>query len=137
MLPLIVGVAFLFVLPHPWNGVGFAAALVWEIVGTFYGLWWSQQAAPLVGTSTLVGLSATVVAACTPRGRVKIGGETWQARSGVAAEPGDHVRVHSIDGLTLHVEPEPTLLASQPANEVSPRFMPRVGPPRGAWLWWL
>jgi hypothetical protein len=68
MLPLIVGVAFVFVLPHPWNGVGFAAALVWEIVGTFYGLWWSQQAAPMVGTSTLVGLSATVVAACAPWG---------------------------------------------------------------------
>ena len=137
MLPLIVGAAFLFVLPHPWNGVGFVAALVWEIAGTVYGLRWSQRAAPLVGTSTLVGVSATVVAACTPRGRVKIGGETWQARSRVAAEPGDRVRVHSIDGLTLHVEPEQTLLASQTANGVSAPLMPRVAQARGAWLWWL
>ena len=137
MLPLIVGVALLFVLPHPWNGVGFAAAMVWEILGTLYGLWWSKRAAPLVGTSTLVGLSATVVAACTPRGRVKIGGETWQARSRVAAEPGDRVRVHSVDGLTLHVEPEQTWLASRPASGVSPLLMSCVGPPRGAWLWWL
>jgi membrane protein implicated in regulation of membrane protease activity len=127
MLPLIVGVALLFVLPHPWNGVGFAAALVWELGGTVYGLRWSQRAAPLVGTSALVGVSATVVAACSPRGRVRIGGETWQARSLVAAEPGDRVRVHSIDGLTLHVEPEHAWLASQPA----------VGASRGAWLWWL
>ena len=133
MLPLIVGVALLFVLPHPWNGVGFAAALVWEIAGTVYGLRWSQRAAPLVGTSTLVGVSAMVVAPFTPWGRVKIGGETWQALSGVAAEPGDRVRVHSIDGLTLHVEPEQPRLTFQPASDV----MHDGGPPRGAWLWWL
>jgi len=133
MLPLIVGVALLWALPHPWNGVGFAFAVVWEIVGTVCGLRWSQRAAPLVGTSTLVGLSATVVSACSPRGRVKIGGETWQARCRVAAEPGDRVRVCSIDGLTLHVEPELTRFAP----ERSRSLLPGGGPSRGAWLWWL
>ena len=137
MLPLIVGGVLLFVVPHPWNGVGFAAALVWEIVGTLYALRWSKRAAPLVGTSTLVGLSATVVAACTPRGRVKIGGETWQARSQVASPPGDRVRVRSVNGLTLYVEPEQAWLASQPASAGPTRLLPCVVPPRGAWLWWL
>src|SRR5579862_8777656 len=99
MVPVIVGVGLLLGLPHPWNGVGFAAALLWEIGGTVYGLRWSRRAAPLVGTSTLVGACATVTVPCTPRGRVKIGGETWQARSGVAAESGARVRVRSIDGL--------------------------------------
>jgi membrane protein implicated in regulation of membrane protease activity len=137
VLPLIVGGVVLFVLPHPWNGVGFAAALVWEIVGTLYGVWWSKRPEPLVGASTLVGLSATVVAACTPRGRVRIGGETWQARSLFVSAVGDRVRVRSVDGLTLNVEPEQAWLASQPATAPSPRLLPYLGPPRGSWLWWL
>jgi membrane-bound serine protease (ClpP class) len=106
VLALVAGVALLFLLPHPWNGVGFAAAMMWEIVGILFGLWWSQQDEPVVGANTLVGLRAVVVEACEPRGRVKIRGETWQARSGIAVEPGARVRVRSVDGLTLHVEPE-------------------------------
>jgi hypothetical protein len=76
MLPLAAGVTLFLVLPHPWNGGGLAVALLWEIAGTVYGLRWSHQAAPLVGTSTLIGLNGTIVVACAPRGRVKIGGET-------------------------------------------------------------
>jgi membrane protein implicated in regulation of membrane protease activity len=77
VLALVAGVALLFLLPHPWNGVGFAAAMVWEIVGILFGVWWSQQDEPVVGANTLVGLRAVVVEACEPRGRVKIRGETW------------------------------------------------------------
>jgi membrane-bound serine protease (ClpP class) len=106
VLALAAGLALLFLLPHPWNGVGFAAAMVWEIVGMLYGLWWSKRAAPLVGIETLVGLGAVVVDPCAPRGRVRLRGETWQARSLVPVEPGKRVRVRSVEGLTLHVEPE-------------------------------
>ncbi len=106
MLALVVGLALLFLLPHPWNGVGFAAAMVWQIIGILYGLWWSQRDAPLVGTNTLVGVAAVVVEACRPQGRVRIRGETWQARSHVPLAPGDRVRVRAVEGLTLHVEPE-------------------------------
>ena len=106
MLALIVGLALLFLLPHPWNGVGFAAAMVWEIAGILFGLWWSKRAAPAVGTSTLVGDGAVVVQPCRPFGRVKLRGETWRARSRVPVEPGERVRVRSVEGLTLHVEPD-------------------------------
>jgi membrane protein implicated in regulation of membrane protease activity len=106
VLALLVGLVLLLLLPHPWNGVGFAAALTWEIVTVLYCLWWSQRQVPQVGTSTLVGLDAVVIKACTPWGRVRLQGETWQARSEGAAERGVLVRVRSVDGLALHVEPQ-------------------------------
>jgi membrane-bound serine protease (ClpP class) len=106
VLALLAGLVLLVLLPHPWNGVGFAAAIAWEIVVIVYCLWWSQRRAPLVGTSTILGLGAVVVDACTPWGRVRLQGETWQARSEVAVGPGARVRVRSVEGLTLHVEPE-------------------------------
>jgi hypothetical protein len=74
VLALVAGLALLFLLPHPWNGVGFAAAMVWEIVGLLYGLWWSKRQVPLVGTSTLLGLGAVVVEPCTPWGEGQASG---------------------------------------------------------------
>jgi membrane protein implicated in regulation of membrane protease activity len=136
VLPLAVGVMLVLVLPHPWNGVGLAAALLWELAGTVFGLWWSQRAAPLVGASTLIGLNGTVVAACAPRGRVKIGAETWQARSRITVEPGECVRVCSVEGLMLHVEPQQT-------PKLPPRVSDRPAASRrsvgsqGGWLWLL
>jgi hypothetical protein len=46
VLALLVGVVLLLLLPHPWNGVGFAAAMTWEIVTILYCLRWSQRQAP-------------------------------------------------------------------------------------------
>jgi membrane-bound serine protease (ClpP class) len=106
VFPIVVGLALLLLLPHPWNGVGLAAALVWEIVSIVVGVRWSRRQTPLVGTSTLLGAGAVVVEPCTPWGRVKLGGETWQARSDVAVDSGARVRVRSVKGLTLYVEPE-------------------------------
>jgi membrane protein implicated in regulation of membrane protease activity len=106
VLALLVGLVLLLLLPRPWNGVGFAAAMAWEIVTIVYCLWWSKRQVPQVGTSTLLGLVAVVIEPCTPWGRVRIGGETWRARSEGAARPGTRVRVCSVEGLTLHVKPE-------------------------------
>ena len=108
MFALLVGFVLLVLLPHPWNGVGFAAAITWEIVTILYCLWWSKRQAPQVGTNTLLGLGAVVVEPCTPWGRVRLRGETWQARSEAAVWPGTRVRVCSVEGLTLHVQPEQT-----------------------------
>lgn len=131
------GLVLFFVLRHPWNGVGLAACLLWEIAGTVYGLWWSGRAAPLVGTSALIGLDAVVVAACAPRGRVRIGGETWQARSKIAVEPGRRVRVRSVEGLTLHVEPEQPRPASPLATDGLPTSARSAAAAQGGWLWLL
>jgi membrane protein implicated in regulation of membrane protease activity len=106
VLALLIGLPLLFLLPHPWNGVGFAAAMVWAIVGILIGVRWSKREAPLVGTNVFIGQRAVVVESCKPWGHVKIQGETWQARSHAAVDSGDRVRVRSVDGLTLHVEPD-------------------------------
>jgi membrane protein implicated in regulation of membrane protease activity len=103
---LLVGLALFLLLPHPWNGVGLAAAIAWEIVAILYSLRWSKRQAPLVGTDTLLGRGAVVVEPCAPWGRVRLQGETWRACSEVAAAPGARVRIRSVEGLTLHVEPE-------------------------------
>jgi membrane protein implicated in regulation of membrane protease activity len=103
---LLVGLALVFLLPHPWNGVGLAAAIIWEIVAILYSLRWSKRQPPLVGTDTLLGRGAVVVEPCAPWGRVRLQGETWRARSEVAAAPGARVRIRSVEGLSLHVEPE-------------------------------
>jgi membrane-bound serine protease (ClpP class) len=106
VLALLVGLVLLLLLPRPWNGVGFAAALTWEFVTILYCVWWSKRQPPQVGTSTLPGLAAVVIEPCTPWGRVRLGGETWRARSEAAVRPGTLVRVYSVEGLTLHVEPD-------------------------------
>jgi hypothetical protein len=38
VLALLVGLVLLLLLPHPWNGVGVAAAMTWEIVTILYCL---------------------------------------------------------------------------------------------------
>jgi membrane-bound serine protease (ClpP class) len=136
VLPLAAGLTLFFVLPHPWNGLGLAAGLLWEIAGNVYGLRWSQRAAPLVGTDALVGVDAIVVIACAPRGRVKVGGETWQARSQIAVKPGQSVCVRAVEGLTLHVEPRrPGRLPPLPTDE--PSASPGSAGSQGNWLWLL
>jgi membrane-bound serine protease (ClpP class) len=106
VLALLVGLVLLLMLPHPWNVVGFAVAMIWEIVTILYCLWWSRRQAPQVGTGTLLGLGAVVIEPCKPWGRVRLKGETWQARAEGPAERGALVRVRSVEGLTLHVEAE-------------------------------
>jgi membrane protein implicated in regulation of membrane protease activity len=108
MVALLIGLALLVLLPHPWNGVAFAAATTCAIVGILFGLRWSKRQAPIIGTNVLIGQRALVVESGKPWVRVRIRGETWQARSRTSVEPGDRVRVCSVDGLTLQVEPDKT-----------------------------
>jgi len=59
-----------------------------------------------VGAAALVGCEGVTEEALTPRGRVRLGGETWRAISatGAALEPGTAVRVLAVRGLELQVE---------------------------------
>jgi membrane-bound serine protease (ClpP class) len=67
---------------------------------------------------TLVGIQGTVVRDLGPVGVVKVAAEEWTAEA-LRGNPrrGDRVRVVSLDGLTLKVEPveEPTPEAATPA----------------------
>jgi membrane-bound serine protease (ClpP class) len=58
------------------------------------------------GTQAMIGASAEVVADFTGRGRVRYGGELWNARSTAALHAGDLARIVRVEGLTLWVEPQ-------------------------------
>ena len=106
MVILVAGLICLFLLPHPWNGAAFAAAIVWEIAHIAIFVWYSKRGCAQVGIETLIGRSALVISACAPTGQVKLGGETWIARCETGAAAGQRVHVQAVDGLTLLVERE-------------------------------
>jgi len=104
MTLLIAILLAVFLLPWPWSGVAVVAAAVWETVSALAGVWYSQRGRPQVGAEALVGRSAEVVDPCRPLGRVRLGGEIWQARCEPGAGAGERVRVRAVEGLTLIVE---------------------------------
>jgi membrane protein implicated in regulation of membrane protease activity len=95
----------LFVLPSPWGLVAVLGALVVEVGETAFWIWLSKRRRPQVGAEALIGARAEVVAPCRPLGTVRVAGELWSARCQEGADRGETVRVRSIDGLTLDVEP--------------------------------
>jgi membrane protein implicated in regulation of membrane protease activity len=102
----IVAVALaLTVIPSPWGWVAVIVAGLIDIAETAFFVRWSKRRRASVGVETLVGRTAVVVRALTPRGQVKIDGEVWEARSDHDLLPGDEVVVAGVDGLVLEVEP--------------------------------
>jgi membrane-bound serine protease (ClpP class) len=103
---LLVGAILLavYVLPAPWGVPVIAVAAIVEVAETFFWIWLSRRARVKMGPETLIGATAEVVAACRPRGQVRLEGELWQARCEEGADVGERVRVRELDGLTLLVE---------------------------------
>jgi membrane protein implicated in regulation of membrane protease activity len=100
----LVALVLLFLLPSPWNLVGFACALV-----LFLGelLFWHRRVRgqpKKVGAQILVGRTAMVISTCRPDGQVQVSGEIWAARCPGGADQGETVTVVGRDGLTLVVE---------------------------------
>jgi membrane-bound serine protease (ClpP class) len=62
---------------------------------------------PVTGREGLIGATAHALSDLSPRGKVFIHGEIWEARCPAGARKGDRVRVIAIEGLTLTVEPQP------------------------------
>ena len=58
------------------------------------------------GTQGMIGASAEVVADFTGKGKVRYGGELWNARSDRPLHAGDAARIVKVEGLTLWVEPQ-------------------------------
>ncbi|MBV9344840.1 MAG: nodulation protein NfeD [Gammaproteobacteria bacterium] len=58
------------------------------------------------GAQAMVGASAEVLADFSGTGRVRYGGELWQARSSVPLRAGEAARIVRVEGLTLWVEPQ-------------------------------
>lgn len=61
----------------------------------------------VTGTTGMLNLVGTALTELTPGGTVQVHGEYWTAISNAPVAPGARVRVVSIDGLTLRVEPIP------------------------------
>jgi membrane protein implicated in regulation of membrane protease activity len=93
----------IYVVPMPWSILLLAGGIVLEVAEMVF--WWklSHRRKPKVGVETLVGAPATVITACRPRGQVRVAGEIWAATCAAGADPGDVVRVVSVDGLALVV----------------------------------
>jgi membrane-bound serine protease (ClpP class) len=58
------------------------------------------------GQEAMIGAAAEVVADFNGRGKVRYGGELWNARSSSAMRAGDAARIVKVEGLTLWVEPQ-------------------------------
>ena len=58
------------------------------------------------GTQGMIGASAEVLGDFTGKGRVRYGGELWNARSARALRAGELARIVKVEGLTLWVEPQ-------------------------------
>jgi membrane-bound serine protease (ClpP class) len=67
----------------------------------------SQRRLPITGAEGLVGEIGTALSAMAPGeiGQIRVHGEIWRAASPAAVPRGQHVRVTSVTGLTLAVEP--------------------------------
>jgi membrane-bound serine protease (ClpP class) len=67
----------------------------------------AQTLSVKVGAEAMIGRTTQALSAIDPQGgRVMIEGEYWTAVSDVPIEPGRHVEITGIDGLTLRVKPK-------------------------------
>ena len=105
MLTIVAVVLALTVLPSPWGVVAVVGAFLIDVGETWFFVRWSKRRRATVGVETLVGRTAVVVRALTPRGQVKLDGEVWEARGPEGLPSGSEVVVTHVDGLVLDVEP--------------------------------
>jgi membrane-bound serine protease (ClpP class) len=104
VLTLILALIFL---PWPWNFVVIGTAAVFEAVLATAGIRYTRRGLSTVGAQTMIGASAEVITPLEPTGQVKVNGEIWEAHADSSTQVGvgETVRIRSIDGLTLEVEP--------------------------------
>ncbi|HEX6725482.1 MAG TPA: NfeD family protein [Gaiella sp.] len=105
MLTIIAVILALTVLPSPWGVVAVLSAAAIDVVEITFFARWSKRRRATVGAETLVGRTAVVVRALSPRGQVRLDGEIWEARADAEVAPGGEVVVTAVDGLVLEVEP--------------------------------
>jgi membrane-bound serine protease (ClpP class) len=102
---LLLALLLLLFLPEPWNAVGALAALGLWALEVLYFYRRMRKAKVATGVENLVGAVGKAVEPLDPEGHIRVHGELWQARSSPPASSGAAVRVVSVDGLELEVEP--------------------------------
>ena len=88
--------------------VAFFAALIAVLLLTY--LVRSRRRPVVTGASAMLAATATALDAFNDIGQVRVGGELWQAHVLAPVTAGQQLRIVSIDGLLLEVEPLPLTL---------------------------
>ena len=111
LIAFVVGSVFLMDTDVPGYGIDISVIVTFAIISALVfivviGMAIKARRRPVVsGSEQLVGAEAIVLADFDHQGRVSVHSETWQALSSVPLRKGQQVKVSSIDGLTLQVEP--------------------------------
>ena len=75
----------------------------------------ARAAKVVTGEQGMIGMIGVARSPLTPQGKVFVNGELWNAIALAPVKSGEHVRVRSVRGLTVEVEPE----APQPESPVT------------------
>ncbi len=86
------------------GAVATVGALV--VVGIIYLASTARRSPVVTGIQGMVGSLAEVVEDFTGKGRVRYGGELWNARSNATLHAGEMARIVRVEGLTLWIEPQ-------------------------------
>ena len=111
LIAFVVGSLILFDTDVPGMNIGLpligAVATVGGlvVVGIVYLATRSMRRPVVTGVQGMVGEQAEVVEDFTGKGRVRYGGELWNARSNAPLHAGQTARIVKVEGLTLWVEP--------------------------------
>jgi len=112
VIAFVVGSLILFDTDVPGLGVGrpliAAIATVGALMVAFivYMATRAMRHPVATGTQGMIGASAEVVADFSGKGKVRYGGELWNARSDRPLRAGEAARIVKVEGLTLWVEPQ-------------------------------
>ncbi|OGT41394.1 MAG: hypothetical protein A3F13_05305 [Gammaproteobacteria bacterium RIFCSPHIGHO2_12_FULL_40_19] len=111
LIAFIIGSVMLFDIQHPAFRIDRSLIMIMTAVTmTFFFIIMglvikSQKRAMITGKDSLIGSTGTVISVMNEQVVVKISGEIWEARSRTMLPIGQKVKVVSIEGLILHVEP--------------------------------
>jgi membrane-bound serine protease (ClpP class) len=95
-----------FEIPYTLIG-GFAAASAGFFIFVVGMLVRGHKRPVVSGREQLIGIRGELLEDCEREGWARVHGETWRVRSSAPLKRGARVRVKSIDGLVLEVDPEP------------------------------
>lgn len=104
IVPIVGLLIAAFVLPPAWGAILLIGVIGWEVGEKLLWLRVIRAYPVTTGCEALIGLHVTATTACRPHGRVRLRGETWQARCNSGARPGETLVVQGVDLITLIVE---------------------------------
>jgi membrane protein implicated in regulation of membrane protease activity len=127
---LALAIVGLFVVPDPWGVIAVFAGAVIEVGEVLCWIRFLRRYPVRTGAEGLVGERGEVSARCAPLGRVRLRGESWNARCEEPRELGEEVRIDAVDGLILVVAG-----AGDATRRTAPGAIPSPAPtqPRADW----